>query len=83
MSESASGNTRKAPATPAAKRGLVARIALFFRQIVAELKKVVRPSRSELWTMFIVVIIFVLAMMVFTGVLDTLFGQLVLLIFGG
>ncbi len=64
-------------------RNVFARIALFVRQIVAELRKVVRPSREELWTFFLVVIIFVLAVMVFVGVLDFLFGQLVMLVFGG
>jgi preprotein translocase subunit SecE len=33
-----------------AKRGFFARIALFFRQVVSELRKVVRPTRSELIT---------------------------------
>lgn len=64
------------------ERGFFARIALFIRQIVAELRKVVRPSREELWTFFLVVIVFVLAIMVYVGALDFLFGQLVLLIFG-
>jgi preprotein translocase subunit SecE len=54
----------------------------FIRQIIAELRKVVRPSRSELWTFFLVVIVFVLAIMVFVGVLDFLFGQLVFFVLG-
>lgn len=82
MSESASGNPRAAGPAPAAKRGLVARLSLFLRQIVAELRKVVRPSRTELWTFFIVVIVFVLAIMAFVGLLDFLFGQVVLFTFG-
>lgn len=82
MSESAPGSARKAPAAPAKRRGIFARLALFIRQIIAELKKVVRPSRSELWTFFLVVIVFVLAIMVFVGVLDFLFGQVVLFVFG-
>ncbi|MGM0385323.1 MAG: preprotein translocase subunit SecE [Actinomycetota bacterium] len=80
MSES--GTPRKAGPTSAKQRGLFARIALFLRQIVAELRKVVRPSRTELWTFFIVVIVFVLAIMAFVGVLDFAFGQVVLFIFG-
>ncbi len=82
MSESASGSSRRSPATPARKRGLFARLGLFVRQIIAELKKVVRPSRTELWTFFLVVIVFVIAIMVFVGVLDFIFGQIVLFAFG-
>ena len=81
MSESASAGGRQV-ARPKKRRGLFARIALFIRQIIAELRKVVRPSRDELWTYFIVVIVFVAAMMLFVGVLDFLFGQLMLLIYG-
>lgn len=80
MSES--GTPRVAGPASAAKRGLFSRLSLFLRQIVAELRKVVRPSRTELWTFFIVVIVFVLAIMAFVGVLDFLFGQVVLFIFG-
>lgn len=64
------------------KRGIFSRIVLFVRQIVAELRKVVRPSRQELWIYFVVVLLFVLAVMLFVGVLDFLFGQIVLWIFG-
>ena len=39
--------------------GLFARIALFFRQVVAELRKVVRPTRTELITYTSVVLVFV------------------------
>ncbi|MDN5558534.1 MAG: preprotein translocase subunit SecE [Ruaniaceae bacterium] len=62
---------------------IFSRIVLFVRQIIAELRKVVRPSREELWTYFVVVILFVLAVMLFVGVIDFLFGQIVLFIFGG
>ncbi|HZK04333.1 MAG TPA: preprotein translocase subunit SecE [Actinomycetaceae bacterium] len=83
MSESASGAARKpVGGRPAKKRGVFGRLALFIRQIIAELKKVVRPSRNELWTYFIVVSVFVLAAMAYTGVLDFIFGQLVLFVFG-
>jgi len=81
MSESASAGSHSAAGSKK-QRGVFARIALFIRQIIAELRKVVRPSRDELWTYFIVVIVFVAAMMAFVGLLDFLFGQLVLLIFG-
>ena len=37
------------------KLGLVARIKLFFRQIIGEMKKVVTPTRKELGTLFVTV----------------------------
>nr|WP_223875244.1 preprotein translocase subunit SecE [Nanchangia anserum] len=55
---------------------------LFVRQIVAELKKVVWPTREQLWTYFTVVIVFVLALMVFVGILDVAFASLSRLVFG-
>lgn len=64
------------------RRGLLARIALFVRQVVAELKKVVRPTRQELFTYIGVVVVFVLVVMAFVGVLDLAFGRLVLWAFG-
>ncbi len=87
MSESASATSadgaRRTPAKrPAEKRGPFARIALFVRQVVAELKKVVRPTRQELFTYIGVVIVFVLVVMAFVGVLDLAFGRLVLWAFG-
>jgi preprotein translocase subunit SecE len=41
------------------KRGLFAKIGLFYRQVVAELRKVVWPTRTELITYTTVVIVFV------------------------
>jgi preprotein translocase subunit SecE len=64
------------------KRGFFGRIVLFFRQVIAELKKVVRPTRSELMTYFVVVLVFVAAIGVYVGLLDVGFGQLVLWVFG-
>jgi len=66
-----------------AGRGPFARIGLFFRQVVSELRKVVRPTRSELLTYTSVVLVFVTAVMAFVSVLDYGFGHLVLLVFGG
>jgi preprotein translocase subunit SecE len=61
----------------------VARPRRFLRQVVAELKKVVRPTRSELLTYTSVVLVFVVAVMAFVSVLDFGFGRLVLWAFGG
>lgn len=64
------------------KRGIFARLALFLRQVVAELRKVVWPTRKELLTYTTVVIIFVLIVAAIVAVLDYAFGKGVLAIFG-
>ena len=58
-------------------------IGLFVRQVIAELRKVVRPTRNELVTYTSVVIVFVAVIMMFVSGLDTLFAKLVLWVFGG
>jgi preprotein translocase subunit SecE len=58
-------------------------IALFIRQVLAELRKVVRPTRTELITYTTVVLVFVLGVMTYVSVLDFAFGKLVLRAFGG
>ncbi|WP_270626625.1 MULTISPECIES: preprotein translocase subunit SecE [Varibaculum] len=62
---------------------MFSRILQFVRQVIAELKKVVWPTRDELTTFFVVVIVFVLAMMAFSGVIDVITAWLVNLVFGG
>jgi preprotein translocase subunit SecE len=57
-------------------------ISLFVRQILDELRKVVRPTRSELWNYTLVVIVFVTVMMALVSVLDLGFSKLVALVFG-
>jgi preprotein translocase subunit SecE len=59
-----------------------ARIALFYRQVIAELRKVIWPTRRELLTYTSVVLVFVIAIMAYVGVLDLAFGRLVLAVFG-
>jgi preprotein translocase subunit SecE len=58
-------------------------VALFISQILDELRKVVRPTRSELVNYTIVVIVFVTFMMALVAVLDFAFTKLVLWVFGG
>ncbi|MFF0090496.1 preprotein translocase subunit SecE [Streptomyces canus] len=53
-----------------AKKGPLGRLALFYRQIVAELRKVVWPSRNQLTTYTTVVIVFVLVMIGLVTVID-------------
>ncbi|MFT4287007.1 preprotein translocase subunit SecE [Nocardioides sp.] len=55
----------------------------FYRQVVAELRKVVWPTREQLSTYFIVVLVFVLILMAITSLLDLGWGQLFFAIFGG
>jgi preprotein translocase subunit SecE len=49
---------------------------------LAELKKVVTPTRKELWSFIVVVLVFVIIVMAIVGVLDWLFGWVVLYVFG-
>ncbi len=62
---------------------LLGSLRLFVSQILDELRKVVRPTRSELWNYTLVVIVFVSVMMAFTASLDFVFTKLVLWVFGG
>ena len=50
----------------------------FIRQVVWELKKVVRPTRKELLTYTAVVLVFVCAVMAYTQLLDIGFGKLII-----
>ena len=68
---------------PQQRPSLFARSALFVRQIVAELKKVIRPTRSELVTYTSVVLIFVVIVMAFVTGVDLVVGKLMFWVFGG
>ncbi|HET8599742.1 MAG TPA: preprotein translocase subunit SecE [Segeticoccus sp.] len=76
------GSGRSGPPTQE-KRGVFGAIALFVSQIIDELRKVVRPTREELTTYTIVVIVFVAAIMAYVFGLDYAFTRLVLWVFGG
>ena len=58
-------------------------VGLFVSQVLDELRKVVRPTRSELWEYTVVVIVFVTVMMAVIAALDFGFSRLVGLVFGG
>jgi preprotein translocase subunit SecE len=58
-------------------------IPTFYRQVVAELRKVVYPTQEQLVTYFIVVMVFVVFMMALVSLLDLGFGKLVFAIFTG
>ena len=66
----------------AAKRGHRTTPALFFRQIVGELRKVIWPTRKELVTYTVVCMTFVLFMVVIVTSLDYGFTKLVFQLFG-
>ena len=54
----------------------------YYRQVVAELRKVVWPTQQQLITYFIVVLVFVLVLMTIVSLLDLGFGRLVFAVFG-
>ena len=66
----------------AEKRGPFARMGLFVRQVIQELKKVVTPTRKELFSFTGVVLGFVIIMMGIVFGLDSAFGWLVSWVFG-
>lgn len=53
----------------------------FYRQVVAELRKVVWPTRSQVVQYFFVVLVFVAIMMAIISALDFGFGRLMFQIF--
>ena len=54
----------------------------FYRQVVAELRKVVWPTQQQLITYFVVVLVFVLVVMTIVSLLDLAFGRLIFAVFG-
>jgi preprotein translocase subunit SecE len=78
-------DTRANP-TPArdreARKPLPARVSLFYRQVIAELRKVIWPTRKELVTYTSVVIVFVLVVIAYVTVLDFGFSKAILGVFG-
>lgn len=77
-SEDIVANARK---DRAEKRG-PGRVSLFLRQVIAELKKVVTPTRRELVNYTLVVLVFVVIMMTLVAGLDWLFSLAVNFTFG-
>ena len=68
---------------PGQKRsGPFGALGLFISQIIDELRKVVRPTRTELRNYTVMVIVFVTMMMFFIFGLDWVFGRIVSFVFG-
>lgn len=65
------------------KVGLFGRFARFIREVVAELRKVIWPTRKELLTYTAVVVAFVTVVTALVVGLDFVFAKGALLVFGG
>jgi preprotein translocase subunit SecE len=63
-------------------RGPFGRLSLFLRQVVNELRKVVTPTRRELFSYTGVVLVFVVIMMALVYGLDLVFAYGVNFVFG-
>lgn len=61
---------------------IFARLINFIREVVAELRKVIWPTRKELTTYTLVVVVFVIVMLAIVGGLDFGFAKLILWAFG-
>jgi len=62
--------------------GRLKRVTTFYKQVVAELRKVIWPTRRELLTYTSVVLVFVVFMVAVVSVYDFAFSQGVLKVFG-
>ncbi len=62
--------------------GRLKRLVTFYKQVVAELRKVIWPTRKQLVTYTIVVLVFVSFMVAFVALLDLVFAQGVTFLFG-
>jgi preprotein translocase subunit SecE len=65
-----------------ARKPLPQRASLFYRQVIAEMRKVIWPTRKELMTYTSVVIVFVLVVIAYVTVLDFGFSKAILAVFG-
>lgn len=82
MTDTQPGRSSGATAAPG-RSGPLARLLVFLRQVIGELKKVVYPTRDELVTYTTVVLVFVAVVMTYVSLLDLGFGRLVLWVLGG
>lgn len=73
--------SRGATAT-ATKASPLARLTRFLREVVAELRKVIWPTRPQMVTYTIAVLVFVSFMVALVFALDSLFAEGVALLFG-
>jgi preprotein translocase subunit SecE len=64
------------------KRGPFSRLSLFIKQVFAELRKVVTPTRKELLSYTGVVLVFLVIMMVIISAMDWVFALAITFVFG-
>lgn len=64
------------------KLGIFARVGLFYRQVLSELKKVVWPTRNMLTTYTSVVLVFVTFIIAVVSVIDFVLTKVVFWVFG-
>ena len=55
----------------------------FYRQVVAELRKVVWPTQEQLTAYFIVVMVFVVVVMAYVSLVDLGVGKLIFKLYAG
>ena len=72
----------RAPSRGSERPGRIRNIGTFYKQVVAELRKVIWPTRKELVTYTTVVVFFVFIMVAVVAVFDLAFGKGVLAVFG-
>lgn len=72
----------RAKSEKAEKVGFFGRIGRFIREVIAELRKVIWPTRKELLTYTAVVVVFVAIMLAIVAGLDFLYAKGVLFVFG-
>ena len=74
---------RGRPTAPAGERrpSRLRRVTTFYKQVVAELRKVIWPTRNELLTYTSVVLVFVLFIIAFVSLLDLALGWAIFKVF--
>ncbi|MEV0729379.1 preprotein translocase subunit SecE [Polymorphospora sp. NPDC050346] len=77
-----SADSKSKARTEGGRVGIFGRIVRFVREVVAELRKVIWPTRKELLTYTAVVVVFVSVMLAIVAGLDFAFAKGVLWVFG-
>jgi preprotein translocase subunit SecE len=77
-----SGAVRARPTATATRLGGLGRPGRFIREVVAELRKVIWPTRKELMTYAVVVVFFIAVMMTIIAGFDYGFARAVQWVFG-
>jgi preprotein translocase subunit SecE len=63
-------------------KGFFGRIAMFYRQVISELSKVVWPTRNQLTTYTAVVLVFVTFVILVVSIFDLVLTRITFWIFG-